>query len=70
MLVTGKSCVYTVGVSGTLPLSYQWYAGATPLAGQTNATYPLTAGGVASVSTYSVVITKVSMARSPAQCQP
>ena len=54
-LVTGKAYTYSVGLNGVPPFGYQWYHGAAPLVGQTNATYSLMAGNPG-VSTYSVVI--------------
>jgi hypothetical protein len=57
-LVSGKSYTYSVGASGPPLLSYQWYQSATPITGQTNAVYTLTAGSPGA-STYSVVITNV-----------
>ena len=43
-LASGQSYTYSIGVNATPPFGYQWYNGATPLSGQTNSSYPLTAG--------------------------
>jgi len=55
-LVSGDSYTYSIGVNATAPFSYQWYNGAAPLPGQTNASYTLTAGSPGTY-TYQVVIT-------------
>lgn len=54
----GKPYALTVGVYGVLPLSYQWYSGASPLMGQTNASY-LPSTATPGNATYSVVVTNV-----------
>jgi hypothetical protein len=58
-LPTGKSFTYSVQASGSLPLSYQWYAGASPISGQTNSSYAAVAGTPGSSIVYSVVITNI-----------
>ncbi|MGH7978069.1 MAG: LamG-like jellyroll fold domain-containing protein, partial [Limisphaerales bacterium] len=58
-VVPGQVYQYSVGAEGGLPLSYQWYQDATPVAGQTNATYAVTAGSVGSSTSYFVAITNI-----------
>lgn len=58
LLPTGKSFTYSVQASGTLPLSYQWYADATTLAGQTDASFTVNAGPPGSTNV-SVIITNI-----------
>jgi hypothetical protein len=48
--------MYSIGVNATAPFGYQWYNGATPVAGATNATLSLMAE-YPGVYTYDVVIT-------------
>jgi hypothetical protein len=57
-VVTGKPYLYSIGVVGPQPYSYQWYNGATLLGGQTNSTYSVVAGSPGS-TTYSVVVTNI-----------
>jgi glucose/arabinose dehydrogenase len=38
----GGTATFTVGASGTAPLSYQWYRGANPIGGATSSSYSLT----------------------------
>jgi predicted alpha-1,6-mannanase (GH76 family) len=57
-LVSGKSYTYSIGVVSTAPCVYQWYKVTTPVAGQTNSTYAVTAGSPGS-TTYYVVITNI-----------
>lgn len=57
-VVTGNSYTYSIGVTGMLPLSYQWYNGAGPISGQTGTSYSVTAGSPGN-ATYFVVITNV-----------
>jgi hypothetical protein len=58
-LLTGQSYTYSVTASGTLPMSYQWRLGGSPLPGQSNAAYTYTAGAL---GTYviSVFITNIN----------
>jgi hypothetical protein len=51
---TGQSFTFTAQASGTQPFYYQWYQGASPIAGATNASYTAVAGVTAS---YSCVVT-------------
>jgi DNA-binding beta-propeller fold protein YncE len=39
----GQPAVFSVGASGTLPLSYQWFAGGVSIAGATGASYSIAA---------------------------
>ena len=55
-LAPGQTYLYSVEAESGLPLSYQWYRGATPVIGQTNATYTATAGGFGSQASYFVVV--------------
>jgi hypothetical protein len=57
-VVSGKSYTYSIGVVSTAPCVYQWYKVTTPVAGQTNSTYAVTAGSPGS-TTYHVVITNI-----------
>ncbi len=57
-LVSGKSFTYSVQAIGTLPLSYQWYDGASPVSGATSSAYTLVTGASNSYSV-SVVITNI-----------
>lgn len=54
--VSGQSYTYSIDANATPPLGYQWYEGSTPLAGQTNSSYTLTAGNPGTYN-YEVVIT-------------
>jgi len=58
-MVTGKSYQYSIGVEGDSPLNYQWYQDGTPLTGQTNASYTVTAGSPGASATYYVIVTNV-----------
>ena len=51
----GSSASFSVGVTGTAPLNYQWYNNSTPVTGATNATLTLT--NVQAGGTYDVVVT-------------
>ncbi len=51
----GSSVSFTVGASGTGPLTYQWRVGGVPIAGATTATFTLTNVQIANAGTYSVV---------------
>ncbi|HLO66813.1 MAG TPA: immunoglobulin domain-containing protein [Holophaga sp.] len=42
-LMAGEPATFTVGISGTLPIAYQWYNGSTPVAGATSNTLTLAA---------------------------
>jgi hypothetical protein len=53
----GSAMSFTVGASGTEPLSYQWLVGGVPIAGATAETFTLPAVQEADAGTYSVVAT-------------
>jgi hypothetical protein len=57
-VVSGKPYLYSIGVVGPQPYSYQWYNGSTLLSGETNSTYSLVAGSPGS-ATYYVVVTNI-----------
>jgi hypothetical protein len=59
LLLPGETYQYSVGAQGGLPLDYQWYQGTTPVAGQTNTTYTVTAGSLGSQSSYFVIVTNI-----------
>ena len=42
-VLLGSPVAFTVGVSGTAPLSYQWRRGGTSIVGATNSTYTIAA---------------------------
>jgi hypothetical protein len=52
----GSSVSFTVGASGTEPLTYQWQVGGVPIAGATTATFTLPNVQVTDAGTYSVVV--------------
>lgn len=57
-LVYGNSVLLTANVSGTTPLTYQWFDNNTNLiSGETNSTLTLTAPGVNSSGNYTIVVT-------------
>jgi hypothetical protein len=55
-VVAGAGAVFAVNATGTAPLTYQWFDGATALSGATNATLTLPNVSAASAGNYSVVI--------------
>ncbi|MFM2295463.1 MAG: hypothetical protein RLZZ350_1876 [Verrucomicrobiota bacterium] len=55
--VVGSNATFTVGVSGSAPLSYQWKFTTTALANATNATFTVTNAQATNVGNYSVVVT-------------
>jgi hypothetical protein len=52
----GGTATFTVGATGTAPLIYQWYVGASLLTGQTNASLALTGVGPASQGSYRATV--------------
>jgi hypothetical protein len=52
----GSSASFTVGASGTLPLTYQWSVGGVPIAGATAPTFTLPDVQASDAGTYSVVL--------------
>lgn len=53
----GSTVTFSVEATGTAPLSYQWYRGATPIAGATSATYTLANAQSADAGIYAVAVT-------------
>ncbi len=56
-VASGQDAVFTVAASGSPTLSYQWYRGASAIAGATSATLSLAAVTSADAGDYSVVVT-------------
>jgi uncharacterized protein (TIGR02597 family) len=56
----GNNASFSVTASGTAPLSYQWYFGASPISGATTSTLSVTNAQAANIGTYSVVVTNVA----------
>jgi hypothetical protein len=56
----GQPVTFTVQVSGTEPLSYQWFRGANPLPAATAATLTLAAVTVADEGSYSVLVSNLA----------
>ena len=59
-LSVGQTASFSVGVSGTAPLRYQWKLGATTLAGATNASLTLTNVQTGQAGNYTVVVTNMA----------
>jgi len=57
-LASGQTYQYSFGANATPPFGYQWYSGTTPLAGQTNSTFTLTAQ-TPGTYTYDIVVTNM-----------
>ena len=55
----GTSAVFTVGATGTAPLTYQWRKGGVAIAGATSATYSIASTASGDTASYSVVVTNV-----------
>jgi hypothetical protein len=53
---TGANILFTVGVSGTPPLSFQWFDNGLPLLGETNDSLSLSSVGPADMGSYSVEV--------------
>lgn len=56
-VASGGTYPYSVSATGSAPLNYQWYQGATAINGATNASYAATAGAPGSSVNYSVIVT-------------
>ncbi len=56
-LAAGRTYTLSVGVTGGLPMSYQWYQNGNSIAGATNAGYPIAAGTAGNLTDYSAIIT-------------
>jgi hypothetical protein len=59
-ITSGNQYTYSVTANSSSPLSYQWYDGATAVAGATNSSYTPTIGVAGSSSNYSVVISNAT----------
>ncbi len=57
---TGGTAAFSVGVAGTLPLSYQWNHATTNLPGATNATVFISGADAAKTGSYLVTVTNVA----------
>ena len=55
-VIAGMPLSLSVGATGVPPLSYQWYLGATPIPGASNAVYDVAAAGDANAGSYTVKI--------------
>ena len=56
----GQTVTFTVEATGTAPLSYQWYRGATAIPGATSATYTIPAATAADAGIYAIAVTDVT----------
>ncbi len=56
-VAAGQAAQFTVGASGTAPLSYQWQFGGTAIAGATASSYSIASAQAANAGSYSVVVT-------------
>jgi alpha-tubulin suppressor-like RCC1 family protein len=56
-VAVGADVALTVEATGTAPLSYQWYRGATAISGATAATHTITGAQLADSGIYSVAVT-------------
>jgi hypothetical protein len=57
--LVGTTATFSVGASGTGPLSYQWFFGASPLSQQTNSTLVLSNVQPGQAGNYSVAVTNL-----------
>jgi len=55
--IVGASTTFTVGASGSAPLTYQWLIGGTPIAGATAAAFTIPSTALTNAGTYSVTVT-------------
>lgn len=53
----GSTAVFSVSVSGTTPITYQWRKGASPIPGETGLSLTLANAAFSAADTYSVVVT-------------
>ena len=58
--VVGANVIFTVGVVGTAPFSYQWNFNNVAVPGATNATFTLTNASVPDSGNYSVLVTNIN----------
>ncbi len=56
-VAAGQAAQFTVGASGTAPLSYQWQFGGVAIAGATASGYSIASAQAANAGSYSVVVT-------------
>jgi hypothetical protein len=56
----GNSITFSVAANGSAPLFYQWYLGATPIAGATQASFTTNNISFASAGSYSVVVSNLT----------
>ena len=54
---TGSSVTFSVTATGTDPLSYQWYKGASPISGATGSSYTISSVTTGNAGTYFVIVT-------------
>jgi hypothetical protein len=66
----GQRATFTVGATGAPPMSYQWFVGATPIAGATSSSYTIPSVTYASAGSYSVQVSNLLSAGSPAVSTP
>jgi hypothetical protein len=59
-LILGQNATFSVGASGTAPLSYQWSANGTSISNGTNASLTLTNIQTTDAASYSVVVTNIA----------
>jgi hypothetical protein len=58
-LILGQNATFTVGASGTAPLTYQWIVNGTNLYNGTNASLTITNIQITDAASYSVVVTNI-----------
>ncbi|MGZ5568571.1 MAG: immunoglobulin domain-containing protein, partial [Limisphaerales bacterium] len=59
-VTAGTSASFSVAASGTTPLSYQWFFGASQIGGATTSSYSIANAQAGNVGSYSVVVTNVA----------
>jgi hypothetical protein len=53
----GAAAVFSFGISGTAPFSYQWFFNGSPISGATGPTYPLASAQESDAGSYTVTVT-------------